>query len=123
MSAAAGRDLRWYFMQALRQPGYPVLDVSWSYGAGDPDPTRRAELAATPRGVTGAARLVSATGTPLDLSYLEISDGVRMVTQLHGVWTVYIYDRHDRLVQMEFNSLRAARLFLDAASAIARGQS
>jgi hypothetical protein len=102
---------------------HELRNVSWSYGAGDPDPTRRAELAATPRGVTGAARLVSATGTPLDLSYLEISDGVRMVTQLHGVWTVYIYDRHDRLVQMEFNSLRAARLILDAASAIARGQS
>ena len=34
MSAAAGRDLSWYFIQALRQPGYPVLDVRWSYGAG-----------------------------------------------------------------------------------------
>jgi aminopeptidase N len=33
MSEAAGRDLRWYFLQALRQPGYPVLDVQWSYGA------------------------------------------------------------------------------------------
>jgi aminopeptidase N len=27
MGAAAGRDLAWYFRQALRQPGYPVLDV------------------------------------------------------------------------------------------------
>ena len=34
MSAAAGRDLGWYFAQALRQPGYPVLDVRWSYGTG-----------------------------------------------------------------------------------------
>ncbi len=33
MSEAAGRDLHWYFMQALRQPGYPMLDVRWSYGA------------------------------------------------------------------------------------------
>ena len=31
MSAAAGRDLDWYFLQALTQPGYPVLDVKWSY--------------------------------------------------------------------------------------------
>ena len=27
MGAAAGRDLTWYFRQALRQPGYPVLDL------------------------------------------------------------------------------------------------
>jgi aminopeptidase N len=33
MSAAAGRDLGWYFMQSLRQPGYPVLEVRWTYGA------------------------------------------------------------------------------------------
>ena len=33
MSEAAGRDLSWYFRQALLQPGYPVLDVRWSYGA------------------------------------------------------------------------------------------
>ena len=30
MSEAADADLRWYFLQALRQPGYPVLDVHWS---------------------------------------------------------------------------------------------
>lgn len=28
MGEAAGRDLTWYFRQALTQPGYPVLDVS-----------------------------------------------------------------------------------------------
>ena len=27
MGAAAGRDLTWYFRQALRRPGYPVLDL------------------------------------------------------------------------------------------------
>jgi aminopeptidase N len=27
MSQAAGRDLDWYFRQALTQPGYPILDV------------------------------------------------------------------------------------------------
>lgn len=99
-----------------------LRNVSWSYGEPDPNPTRRAEVEATPVGVTGSARLVSAAGTPLDLSYGEISEGVRMVTELHGVWTVYIYDRHNRLVQMQFNSRQAARLFLDAASALARGQ-
>ncbi len=31
MSAAAGQDLTWYFTQALTQPGYPVLEVTWSY--------------------------------------------------------------------------------------------
>lgn len=29
MSKAAGTDLRWYFIQALTQPGYPRLDVRW----------------------------------------------------------------------------------------------
>ena len=31
MNEAAGRDLGWYFAQALRQPGYPVLDVKWKH--------------------------------------------------------------------------------------------
>ena len=31
MSQAAGRDLDWYFRQALTQPGYPVLDVRWKH--------------------------------------------------------------------------------------------
>jgi aminopeptidase N len=34
MAAAAGRDLDWYFLQALTQPGYPVLDVRWSHTGG-----------------------------------------------------------------------------------------
>jgi aminopeptidase N len=28
---AAGRDLDWYFRQALTQPGYPMLDVRWQH--------------------------------------------------------------------------------------------
>jgi aminopeptidase N len=31
MSQAAGRDLDWYFRQALLQPGYPMLDIGWKY--------------------------------------------------------------------------------------------
>jgi aminopeptidase N len=31
MSQAAGRDLEWYFRQALTQPGYPVLEVRWKH--------------------------------------------------------------------------------------------
>jgi aminopeptidase N len=31
MSEAAGTDLDWYFRQALTQPGYPMLDLKWSY--------------------------------------------------------------------------------------------
>jgi hypothetical protein len=97
-----------------------LRDVSWSWGEGDPDPSRRADLAPTTTGVTVQSKVSVATGSPLDLSYGEIIDGVRMVTQLHGTWTVYIYDHHKRLVLMEFNSYRSARLFLDAASALSR---
>jgi aminopeptidase N len=32
MSEAAGRDLDWYFRQALNQPGYPILEVRWKHG-------------------------------------------------------------------------------------------
>jgi len=32
MSEAAGKDLDWYFRQALTQPGYPILDVRWRHG-------------------------------------------------------------------------------------------
>ncbi len=31
MSQAAGRNLDWYFNQALAQPGYPVLDLKWKH--------------------------------------------------------------------------------------------
>jgi aminopeptidase N len=34
MSQVAGRDLDWYFRQALTQPGYPVLDVHWKRESG-----------------------------------------------------------------------------------------
>jgi aminopeptidase N len=32
MSAAAGRNLEWYFRQALTQPGYPKLEAVWRQG-------------------------------------------------------------------------------------------
>ncbi len=32
MSQSAGRNLDWYFRQALTQPGYPVLDIRWKHG-------------------------------------------------------------------------------------------
>jgi hypothetical protein len=96
-----------------------LRDVSWSWGAPDPDPGRRALLAPTATGVTVKPRIPAAY-SPLDISYAEIAQGVRMVTQLHGIWTVYIYDHHNRLVQLEFNSYDAVRLFLDAATVLAR---
>ncbi|HXE58375.1 MAG TPA: M1 family metallopeptidase [Gemmatimonadales bacterium] len=33
-SEAAGRDLTWYFAQALTQPGYPILDLRWRHEPG-----------------------------------------------------------------------------------------
>jgi aminopeptidase N len=32
MAEAGGKDLEWYFREALTQPGYPILDVRWKYG-------------------------------------------------------------------------------------------
>jgi aminopeptidase N len=31
MGQASGRDLDWYFRQALTQPGYPTLDLRWTH--------------------------------------------------------------------------------------------
>jgi hypothetical protein len=95
-----------------------LRNVTWSCGEPNPDPSRRATLEATTGGVTANAG-VTAQGSPLDLTYSEIANGVHMVTQSSGTWTVYIYDRHSRLIQMEFSSYAAARLFLDAATALA----
>ena len=36
MSEVAGRDLEWYFRQALTQPGYPVLDLRVAQDKGKP---------------------------------------------------------------------------------------
>jgi hypothetical protein len=96
-----------------------LRNVSWSYGEPDPDPSRRARVAVTNNGVVAASWVTTATGSPLDISYGEIANGVRMVTQMSGTWTVYIYDSHERLVQLEFSSYAAARLFLDASSVLA----
>lgn len=96
-----------------------LRNISWSYGEPDPDPSRRATAAAGETGLTAAAAEQMVAGTPLDLSYGEIAQGVRMITESGGIWTVYIYDRQNRLVQLEFRSYAAARLFLDAASALA----
>jgi hypothetical protein len=109
--------------QALAVVSWTLQDlknVSWSYGEPDPDQSRHAEVAATRTGVAANAQVAVAAGTPLDLSYAEIAQGVRMVTNNGGLWTIYIYDRHNRLVQMEFSSYAAARLFLDASYALSR---
>ena len=96
-----------------------LRNVSWSYGEPDPDPSRRATLEATPNGVVAASRLAVLQGSPLDISYQEIAAGVRMVTESAGSWTVYLYDHQNRLIQMEFASYAAARLFLDASTVLA----
>jgi hypothetical protein len=97
-----------------------LRNISWSYGEPDPDPTRRANVEPTVSGLSGNPTATVATGSPLDLSYSEIAEGVRMVTQASGLWTVYIYDRQNRRIEMEFSSYAAARLFLDAAYQLAR---
>jgi hypothetical protein len=98
---------------------HDLRNISWSYGEPDPDTTRRALVEPTMRGLAAAPSATMHDGSPLDLSYYEIVKGIRMVTQLHGLWTVYIYDAQNRLIQLEFSSYAAARLFLDASYALA----
>jgi hypothetical protein len=96
-----------------------LRNVTWSYGEPDPDPSRRAELEATVTGVAAAPNEAVVQGSPLDISYAEIAKGIRMVTESAGSWNVYIYDHQNRLIQMEFASYAAARLFLDACTVLA----
>jgi len=96
-----------------------LRNVTWSYGEPDPDPSRHAQLEATVTGVAGAPNEAVVQGSPLDLSYAEIARGIRMVTESAGSWNVYIYDHQNRLIQMEFSSYAAARLFLDACTVLA----
>jgi len=96
-----------------------LRNVSWSYGEPDPDPSRRAAVEATRTGLVALSRAAVAVGSPLDIGYDEIVKGVRMITESAGSWTVYVYDHQNRLIQMEFASYAAARLFLDAATALA----
>ncbi len=98
---------------------HDLRNISWSYGEPDPDPTRRALVAPTIKCLSAASTADMRDGSPLDLTYAEIANGTRMVTQLHGLWTIYIYDRQNRLIQLEFSSYAAARLFLDASYALA----
>jgi hypothetical protein len=98
---------------------HDLRNISWSYGEPDPDATRRALVEPTVRGLAAAPTTTMREGSPLDLSYYEIVKGIRMVTQMHGTWTVYIYDNQNRLIQLEFTSYAAARLFLDASYALA----
>lgn len=96
-----------------------LRNVTWSYGEPDPDPSRRAQLEVNAEGVTASALQAVVHGSPLDISYAEIANGVRMVSQSDGAWMVYIYDHENRLIQMEFSSYAAARLFLDAVHILA----
>jgi len=96
-----------------------LRNVIWSYGEPDPDPSRRATVVPGAAGISASPNVTLAAGSPLDLSYADIINGVRMVTQMSGTWNVYIYDGRGRLVQLEFASYAAARLFLDASAELA----
>jgi aminopeptidase N len=53
MSEAAGKDLDWYFLQALTQPGYPVLDLRWKHNG----KTLMLDLAQTQKREWGSYRI------------------------------------------------------------------
>jgi hypothetical protein len=132
VSGCATVDVYTYQPRALPSGSQPLAvvswslhdlrNISWSYGEPDPDVTRRALVEPTVRGLAASPQAMMRDGSPLDISYYEIVKGIRMVTQMHGTWTVYIYDAQNRLIQLEFTSYAAARLFLDASYALATTQ-
>lgn len=129
LGGCATIDVYHYEPRALPEGSQPLAVVSWSlqdlrnviwsYGEPDPDPSRHATVVPGTSGISASANVSHASGTPLDLTYAEITNGVRMVTQMSGTWDVYIYDGRGRLVQLEFSSYAAARLFLDASAELA----
>jgi aminopeptidase N len=73
MSGASGQDLEWYFRQALTQPGYPKLAVTWKQAGGTLTLTvKQTQPAAwgTFR-LPGLTLLVDGTAVKLDVSGAE----------------------------------------------------
>ena len=97
MERASGQRLAWFFDQWLRRPGYPELDVTWSY---DPS-SHQVSLDVVQGSRFGAFRV------PLTVALHEADDAIRRET------VVIPAEQHTRLVLTERPSSAPRSLELD----------
>lgn len=80
---------------------------------------RRARVGADARGLAVAVYYPADTGAAVYLTYRDISQKVRAVVHYANVWTVLVGISPLSDVELQFNTVKSARMFLDAATALA----
>jgi hypothetical protein len=127
MSACASVDVYKYQPHAL-PANLPPLDavlaslndlkgVNW--GTQNTPHQRRARVGADGRGLAVSVYYPADAGTAIYLTYREIAQLVRAVVHYGNAWTVLVGLSPNYDVELQFTNVKAARLFLDGATAMA----
>ena len=109
-------------LDAMNASLQQLKNVNWGY---DPStPFRRASVGADAFGIAASVHAPGAVQriAPLYLPYRTIATHVRALTYQDGDWTVHLWTSSlvgNDEVELQFRSERAARIFLDAATALA----
>jgi hypothetical protein len=127
MSACATVDVYRYQARALPAGVRPLDAVLTSlndlrgvnWGTQNTPYQRRARVGADARGLAVAVYYPADTGAAIYLTYSDISQRVRAVVHYGKVWTVLVGVSPLSDVELQFNTVKSARMFLDAATAMA----
>jgi hypothetical protein len=83
--------------------------------------TRRARVGADGKGLAVAVYYPADSGTAIYLTYRDISQNVRAVVHYGDTWTVFVAASALHDIELQFNTVKSARMFLDAATAMSGG--
>lgn len=127
MGACAAVDVYRYQVHALPAGVRPLDAVLTSlndlkgvnWGTQNTPYQRRARVGADAKGLAVAVYYPADTGAAIYLTYRDISQRVRAVVHYGGVWTVLVGVSPLSDVELQFNTVKSARMFLDAATAMA----
>jgi hypothetical protein len=82
---------------------------------------RRARVGADARGLAVAVYYPADAGSAIYLTYRDISQNVRAVVHYGHAWTVLVAASALHDIELQFNTIKSARMFLDAATAMSGG--
>lgn len=125
---AATIDVYGYRPRPLPSGVEPLAAVSWSlrelknvnWGSDQTMSWQRARVGADARGIAASTHFqIESRIAPIYITYGEIASNVRAVSCHEGVWTVHIAHGVKGVIEMQFRTERAARVFLDAATILA----
>jgi hypothetical protein len=127
MGACASVDVYRYQARALPAGVRPLDAVLTSlndlkgvnWGTQNTPYQRRARVGADGRGLAVAVYYPADTGAAIYLTYRDIAQRVRAVVHYGSVWTVLVGVSPLSDVELQFNNVKSARMFLDAATAMA----